>query len=71
MNKEQTFQWIVTVIRSCKSLKQTNNCNELINSFNVSYDDRTLVQLLREEKKIQLNRVWMENCPDLKKIKFI
>ena len=68
MDKEQTFQWIIKVIRSCKTLKQVDNCRALINLYSASYSDRTLVEFLTKEKNIQLNKVWMENCPDLKKI---
>lgn len=71
MDKEQTFQWIVRVIRSCKTLKQVDNCSELINSYTDIYSDRTLSQLLRQEKNIQLNKVWMDNCPDLKKMQWV
>lgn len=71
MDKQQTFQWILQVIKSCKSLKQVNNCRSLIISFSRYYCDDTLVQLLKKEKNIQLNKVWMDNCPDLKKINLI
>lgn len=71
MDKESTFQWIVQVIRSCKTLKQVDNCKSLINSFTEGYSDRTLTELLTTEKNIQLNRVWMNNCPDLKNIELV
>lgn len=69
MDKEQTFQWIIQVIKSCKSLKQVNNCKSLITSFSRYYCDTTLVELLNKEKNLMLNQVWMDNCPDLKTLK--
>ena len=68
MDKEATFQWIVKVIRSCKTLKQVDNCKALIDSYTEAYSDRTLSDLLTTEKNIMLNQVWMDNCPDLKKL---
>tara|TARA_R110002050_G_scaffold2544_1_gene14630 strand:+ start:1557 stop:1772 length:216 start_codon:yes stop_codon:yes gene_type:complete len=68
MDKEATFQWIVKVIRSCKTLKQVDNCKALIDSYTEAYSDRTLSDLLTTEKNIMLNQVWMDNCPDIKKL---
>tara|TARA_R110002126_G_scaffold216166_1_gene362289 strand:+ start:1847 stop:2062 length:216 start_codon:yes stop_codon:yes gene_type:complete len=71
MGKEATFQWIVKVIRSCNNLKQVDNCRALIESYTEAYSDRTLTELLTKEKNLMLNQVWMDNCPDLKKINWV
>lgn len=61
MDSTQTYKWIKSVMESCYTLKQLDNCVPLVNSFYERYNLGTESNLLIKYKHELTNKIWNAN----------
>ena len=67
MDKIQTYKWIRSIMESCYTLKQLDNCMPLIDSFYNRYNLKVERNFLIQYKYELMNKVWCSNSQEMKK----
>ena len=60
-NKYDSYKWVLKVVKSSKTIKQTVNTGKLICNFDKIYKDPYLYKCLRAYKQFQENRILANN----------